>query len=346
MNFIRLQLLLALLFTLITLPAHAEDPVIQSMAAYKGADRMQKLIAAAKKEGSVTIYTSISSAVAQKMSVDFEAKYGVKVKLWRAGDAKVLQRVLSERSANRPAVDVINMGSAEMEMAHREKLLESFKSPLTNALIPGAVSSDNDYVATFVNIMVQAYNTNNVKKEELPKTYQDLLDPKWKGRLGLEVTDGEWFYNLVNYMGEEKGLKYFRDLMAINSPSLRTGHSLLGNMVSSGEVPLGITVYSHTALSAKKSGAPVDYIILEPAIAVSFSMGLSNQAVNPNAALLFYEYMLTDGQRVFANADYLPTLKDIDTPFKNVRYRLTSQPAFLDQYDKWDKLWDNIVLKK
>jgi iron(III) transport system substrate-binding protein len=325
--------------------ADTADTIIPTMAAYKGADRQQKLVEAAKKEGTLTLYTSITQDIAQKLIADFESKYDVKVKLWRSGDGNVLQRVISERNAGRPVVDAINIGTVEMEMAHREKLLLSFKSPLTDNLVAGAVGSNNEYVATFVNILLQAYNTNSVKKADLPKTYQDLLDPKWKGRLGIEATDDEWFYALVNSMGEEKGLKYFRDLMA-NKPTLRIGHSLLGNLVSSGEVPLGIDVYNHTVISSKKLGAPIDYTLLEPAIGFSFSLGLSPQAPHPNAALLFYEYMLTDGQKIFANLDYTPTNKSIDTPFKNVHYLLGNPVKFVDEYNKWEKLWNDIAVRQ
>jgi iron(III) transport system substrate-binding protein len=324
----------------------AEPSPIPALAAYSGADRQAKLIAAAKKEGSVTFYTSITNEIVQKLMADFEGKYGVKVKLWRSGDGVVLQRILSERNAGRPQVDAVNIGSAEMEMAHREKVLQSFKSPVQDNLIAGAVGSNNEYTATFVNVMLQAYNTNTVKKEELPKTYQDLLNPRWQGRLGIEATDEEWFYEVITQMGEEKGLRYFRDLVAANKPSLRTGHSLLGNLVASGEVPLGLTVYAHTVLAAQKKGAPINYVLLEPAIGVSFSMGLSNLAPHPNAALLFYEYMLTDGQKIIADLDYTPTNKSIDSPFKNSHYVMTNQSRFLDQYDKWEKLWNDIVVKQ
>jgi iron(III) transport system substrate-binding protein len=346
LNSLRLKFILPLLLIAIGLPAWAADPQqsIQVLAAYKGADRQQKLVAAAQKEGSLTLYTSIAADIGQLITSDFEAKYGVKVKLWRSGDRTVLQRILAERTANHPAFDVVHMASTEMEMAHREKTLASFKSPAAGNLIPGAVSANNEYVATFVNVLVQAYNTNSVKKADLPKTYQDLLDPKWKGRLGIEATDEEWFYELVMSMGEQKGLQYFRDLTATNKPSLRNGHTLLGNLVTSAEVPLGLNVFAHTAISAKKMGAPIDYTLLQPIVASSYSMGISSQVQHPNAALLFYEYMLTDGQKIFASHDYAPTNKDIDSPFRNVRYLLTSQPAFIDQYDKWEKLWQDIVV--
>jgi iron(III) transport system substrate-binding protein len=352
LKFVPARLLLSIsLLSAIAIPVSARaadmsDTTIATMAAYKGADRQQKLVEAAKKEGTLTLYTSITQDIAQKLIADFESKYDVKVKLWRSGDGNVLQRVISERNAGHPAVDAINIGTVEMEMAHREKLLLSFKSPLTDNLVAGAVGTNNEYVATFVNVLLQAYNTNSVKKADVPKTYQDLLDPKWKGRLGIEATDEEWFYALVNSMGEEKGLKYFRDLMAANKPTLRTGHSLLGNLVSSGEVPLGIDVYNHTVISAKKLGAPIDYTLLEPAIGVSFSLGLSPQALHPNAALLFYEYMLTDGQKIFAGLDYTPTNKSIDTPFKNVHYLLGNPVKFVDQYNKWEKLWNDIAVKQ
>jgi iron(III) transport system substrate-binding protein len=346
LNSLRLKFILPLFLIAIGLPAWAADPQqsIQALAAYKGADRQQKLVAAAQKEGTLTLYTSIAADIGQLITSDFEAKYGVKVKLWRSGDRTVLQRILSERTANHPTFDVVHMASTEMEMAHREKTLASFKSPAAGNLIPGAVSANNEYVATFVNVLVQAYNTNSVKKADLPKTYQDLLDPKWKGRLGIEATDEEWFYELVMSMGEQKGLQYFRDLTATNKPSLRNGHTLLGNLVTSAEVPLGLNVFAHTVISAKKLGAPIDYTLLQPIVASSYSMGISSQVQHPNAALLFYEYMLTDGQKIFASHDYAPTNKDIDSPFRNVRYLLTSQPAFIDQYDKWEKLWQDIVV--
>jgi iron(III) transport system substrate-binding protein len=326
--------------------AVAADSGIQTMAAYKGKDRQEKLVAAAKKEGSVTLYTSITQDIAQKLTEGFETKYGVKVKLWRSGDSNVLQRVLTERNAGKSDVDVINIGSIEMEMAHREKVLVPLKSPYADNLVPGSVGTNHEYVATFINLLLQTYNTNSVKEDELPKTYQDLLDPKWKGRLGIEATDEEWFYALVMSMGEEKGLKYFRDLMAITKPTIRTGHSLLGNLVSSGEVPLGLDVYNHTAVSSKKKGAPVNYILLDPAIGVSFSIGLSNQSPHPNAALLFYEYMLTDGQKVFADLDYTPTNKSIDTPFKNIHYILADKPRFVDQGNRWRTLFNDVVVKQ
>jgi ABC-type Fe3+ transport system substrate-binding protein len=109
-------------------------------------------------------------------------------------------------------------------------------------------------VATLLTVFVQAYNTNQLKKDDLPKSYQDLLNPKWKGKLGIETEDFDWFAAVVTDMGEAKGMKLFRDIVATNGISVRKGHSLLNNMVAAGEVPLALTVYNYMPEASKKRG--------------------------------------------------------------------------------------------
>ncbi len=327
-------------------PAVAAEPAsIQSLLDSQKGDR-QELIEQARKEGTLTVYTSIANAVAQKLKADFEEKYDVKVNLWRAGDRSILQRLGSEAQAGKPGADIVNMGTLEMEMLHREKMLQPVSSPLHDGLIAGSIAPHKEWVSTFVNPVVQAYNTGIIRKEDLPQSYKDLLDPKWKDKLGIEATDEEWFSSVVNSMGEEAGLKYFRDLVAGNGLSVRNGHSLLNNLVAAGEVPLGLTVYGHSVISAQKKGAPIDYILLQPRVAVSFSMGVAAKPQHPHAALLFYEYMLTDGQKVFAQSNYVPTRKNIETPFSNVEFTIVDKAKFLDEFDKWHELWQEIIVKR
>jgi hypothetical protein len=127
-------------------------------------------------------------------------------------------------------------------------------------LIPQAITPHREWIATRLNIFTQAYNTNLVKKEELPKTYHDLLDPKWKGKLGIEAEDLDWFAVVIRQLGEEKGLKLFRDIVASNGLSVRKGHTLLTNLVASGEVPFALTVYGYKAEQLKNKGAPIDWL--------------------------------------------------------------------------------------
>ena len=165
----------------------------------------------------------------------FEKKTGIKVNVWRASTTSVLQRALTEAAARRYEVDAIHISGPEMEALNREQLLQPVASPHYKALLPGAVPKHRAWAATLLTVFVQAYNTNAVKKQDLPRTFADLLDPKWKGRLGIESEDQDWFATVVTSMGEEKGMALFRDIAKRNGVSVRTGHTLLNNMVVAGD---------------------------------------------------------------------------------------------------------------
>src|SRR5256712_5454423 len=220
------------------LSAFAQDA---SLLRYDGPDRARKLVAAAQKEGSFALYTSFAEKDLPPLTAAFERKYGVEVKVWRAGSEKVLQRTLAEAAARRYEVDAVHSSALEMETLHREKILQPVASPRSAELIAGALRPHGGWVATYLSVWVQAYNTTLTKKEGLPKTFQDLLDPKWKGKLGIEANVPEWYSTVVLNMGEEKGIGFFRELVGRNGISVRTGHSLLNNMVVAGEVPLALT---------------------------------------------------------------------------------------------------------
>src|SRR5207247_2026787 len=216
----------------------------------------------------------------------FEKKHHIKIDIWRAGTDKVLQRTLSEAAARRFEVDAIHFGSTEMEALHREKILQPVASPHFKELIPGAVPAHREWGATILSVWVQAYNTNLIKREDLPRSYRDLLDPKWKGKLGIEAKNQEWFWTVSEELGGDAGIKFFRELVARNGMSVRQGHSLLTNMVASGEVPLALTVYNYLAEGAKQKGAPVDWFAIEPAVARSNAIGIARRPPHPNAAPL------------------------------------------------------------
>ena len=185
------------------------------------------------------------------------------------------------------------------------------------------------------------------RRTTLPKTYRDLLDPKWKGKLGIEAKDQDWFASVVDVMGGgEAGLEFFRDLAATNGVSVRLGHTLLNNMVISGEVPLALTIYNYMPEQAKKKGAPVDWFALEPAIARSNAIGVARRAPHPNAALIFYEYMLGEGQQYLVGMDYVPTNTKVASPLKGVKVLQTDPIRSLDDAEKWTRLFEDTLTKR
>ncbi len=304
-------------------------------------------LAAAQKEGSLTLYTSFAEKDLPPLILVFEKKYGIKVSVWRAGSEKVLQRTLAEAAARRHEVDAIHSSALEMETLHREKILQPVTSPYSTELIAGALRPHREWVATYLSVWVQAYNTKLVKKEDLPRTFQDLLDPKWKGKLGIEANVPEWYSTVVLNMGEDKGIKFFRDLVGGNGISVRTGHSLLNNMVVAGEVPLALTVYQFMAEAAKRRGATLDWFVLEPAVARMSGIGIARRAPHPNAALLFYDFMLsTEAQELLVSMEYAPTRAKVPSPLATQRFSLVDPAVALDQSDKWTRSFEEVILKR
>ena len=180
---------------------------IQELANYQGADRTARLIEGAKKEGSLVVY-HVYPALTNIMN-DFGKKYGIKIKSWRAGSEAVLQRLTSENRGNKFDVDIVQNNAPENEAAFREKLLQDVYSPYQADLLAQAIPSHKQWVGITVDIWTAAYNTDKIKKEDLPKTYKDLLDPKWKGQLGIEGNNHAWFGALMGKMGEDEGQRWW-----------------------------------------------------------------------------------------------------------------------------------------
>jgi iron(III) transport system substrate-binding protein len=322
----------------------AQGASLAELAMYSGPDRTARLIAGAKREGTVTIYTSLTVDDMKVLGGAFEKKYGIKLQLWRSSSEDILQRAVVEARGGRFDVDAIETSAAEMESIHREKLLQEVKSPYIADLNPAALLPHREWIGDRLNLITSAYNTDLIKPAALPKTYDDLIDPRWKGKLGIESDDPIWFGALITALGEDKGLKTFRDLVRANGLSLRKGHTLLSHLVISGEVPFTLTAYQYRVEQLKKSGAPIEWYVIPPGISRFLGTGVLRRAPHPHAAILFLDFMLSDAQRLLLDRDFMPTnmkVKPLEMPFKVI------DPAqMLDEDDKWSKLFDEIVVKQ
>ena len=317
------------------------------LAQYAGPDRMQRLIDGAKKEGKLNIYTSTPNEDLAVLVAGFEKKYGIKVNTWRASSDKVLQRSITEAHAKRFTVDVMETNGPELEAMHREKILQLIKSPVLKDLMPEAIRPHGEWIGTRLNVFVQGYNTNLVKKEELPKTWEDLTNPRWKGRLGIEAGDSDWLAAMAGMMGEARAVKLFKDIVAVNGISVRTGHTLLTQLVASGEVPLALTVYNYKAEQLANKGAPLKWFSLGTAIARPNGIGVARSAPNPHAAILFFDYELSEeGQKILLARDFVPTNTKVKSPLGNLPIKIVDSGVILDEYAKWNKLYEEILTSK
>jgi iron(III) transport system substrate-binding protein len=237
---------------------------------------------------------------------------------------------------------VLNNGPA-MEALRGEKVLTAVKSPQLADLMPAAVPAHREWVGFCLNVLVQAFNTGLVRKDELPHSYRELTDPKWKGRLGIEVDDSDWFAGLIEALGLEQGLKLFHDIAAINGFSVRKGHTLLANLVAAGEVPLALTVFNYTAEQLKRRGAPLDWWTLAPVISMPNGIAVAAMAPHPHAAVLFFDFMLSDAQPILVARDYVVTKLNLQAPLDRNALRLVDAAKLLSEGDKWQRLYADAI---
>jgi iron(III) transport system substrate-binding protein len=313
---------------------------------YKGADRDQKLVDAAKKEGTLTLYTSLATNESMPLTSAFEKKYGVKVVLWRTTSDKVVQRAIAEGQAGRHIADVMETNGPELEMMAREKLTSEFYSPHLVDFPPGAFGPNRLWVSDRVAFFVVAFNTNKYKRSDIPTTYEGFLDPKWKGQLSIESTDSEWMATMIKKWGVDKGMKYFQALAAMH-PDMRMGHVLLAQMVAAGDAPIALTAYNANAESLKMRGAPIDWVPVQPVIGRPQAIGVAAEAPHPHAALLFADFVLSpEGQKMFADMGRVPANPKVKTPLNDFPYVMSEATTVLDESAKWDKLWQSLFFTK
>ena len=323
----------------------AADSPHRALYMYQGADRDAKLLAEAKKEGQLTMYTSLNLQDSVPITEAFEKKTGVKVELWRASSEKVLQRGVTEARAGRFAADIFETNGPEMEALYREKLMEEFYSPNFRDLPAAAFPKHRHYVADRFNFFTIGYNTNLVKPEEVPNSYEELVLPRWAGRIGIEASDVDWFGAMVKAMGEDKGLAFFRKL-AQSRPQLRTGHTLMAELVASGEIPLAATIYNHNIERLAVKGAPVKWKAINPTFGRPNAIGVARRAPHPNAALLFADFMLSkEGQTLIKERNRVPSSLSVDTHLNKFPFRMIDPVITLDENDHWEKLWTDLFLK-
>ena len=331
---------------LLAVAAPAAAQSFADLASDGGPSRHERLVKAAQKEGSVTLYTSNAADTLKVLIADFEKRYGVRVNAWRASSVKVLQRMVAEKTANRWDFDAVSVSSPELEALYRERLLQEVNSSWHKEMLEGTLPAHRRWAPQFINVFVQAYNTNAVKKQDLPKRWADLLDPRWKGRLGVEAKAGEWYCSLLKNLGEEKGAELFRQIAARNGWSVRSGNSVLANMVVSGEVPLALAVYSHMIDEARQRGAPVDWFAIDPMIARSNGIGVSRKPPHPNAALLFYEYAIGDAQPLMLKMNYLSPVKKLASSLRGAKIVFVDPAADSAEVERCDNAYDALIRMK
>src|SRR6516225_4530480 len=195
------------------------------------------------------------------------------------------------------------------------------------------------------NLWVVGYNTGKVKREELPAMLEGFADPRWKGRLALEATESDWMYGVVSFMGEARGLEFFRKLAALK-PEMRKGHVLVAQLVAAGELPLCLTIYSGNAVSIKAKGGPIDWAAVEPLVGRPQAIAVAANAPHPHAALLFADFVLSpEGQKLLGDMGRVPSSRTQKTLLDAHKHVMVDPIKSLAEAPKWEGLWNELFLK-
>ena len=279
-----------------------------------GASYHEATVEAAKKERVVTVYTSMTVDQAQTMLNAFKAKYPfIEPQMFRAVGERLLTKILTEVQSGRYEFDVVQSAETQAYFLQKKNLLMKYLSPETKFLPKAFIDPQGYWAAVYLMPNVIGYNTKMAKRAEVPKTNQELLNPKWRGKIGMDPTKPEWFAWMLKQMGEEKGLAYMKQLAA-QELRFHPGQSLLTNLLASGEFPLVLNDYLHTVEEIKRKGGPVDWVAQDTVYTKFQPIEIGARPPHPNAAKLFVDFVLSlEGQKLIASFARVPTRPGVPT---------------------------------
>ncbi len=310
-------------------------------------ERVARLIEGAKAEGKLFLYTTQNIQNSVALVRKFEAKYPfLKVDMYRAATVGLLNRILSEARAKKYVPDVIEMPAFQSYVLRKEGMYASYISPESRVYQEGFKDPEGKWTGVSTNPYLMGYNTKLLSRKDIPETYEGFLAPRWKGKkIGFDTKEVEFFANMLKIMGEEKGMDFFRKLVA-QQLNYRAGHTLIADLMIAGEFPVG-TVYVAAVEDRKKKGAKVDWVGVSPVIAKFVTVGVSAHAPHPNAGKLFVDYLLSrEGQMVLENCERLPARPDLEADslkaFKGIKL-YPSEITLAEKYATYSKQFEEVL---
>jgi iron(III) transport system substrate-binding protein len=334
--------------------AQGTSKTAAKIALYKGPDREQVLLEGAKKEGNLVLYTSNSTA-ATIIPEGFQKKYPfIKVSVGRVTGDRLLKRVMEEHAAGRNVADVIEAGDDSMIILYGEGLLQEYYFPDLSSYgddVKRQGKTGVYFCGDREQYLSLGFNPKRVSPAEAPKTYKDLLDPKWKGKMTI-ITDTvvhRWIGNVMDEPG--LGLDFLEKLSHQDLRVQNMTPTALADLVIAEEVPLSPTIFAHTVSIAKQKGAPIEWQPLEPVVAYIGVSGMVDAAPHPHAALLFLEYFhskegqgLVMQQSSSPRQDMAPSEKKFKKTYLGRRY--PSPEVMLKKEAEWQSLKERFFIRK
>jgi iron(III) transport system substrate-binding protein len=271
-----------------------------------------KLLAAARKEGPLTIYSSTNEQEGLPLFKIFEDATGIRFNYIRGNDASLTSRIAIETRAKQPSFDITHMSNA-----HKlpQQLLAQFDPPEARHIHPLARDPDRRWYGVYTIYTTPAYNTKLVAAADLPKSFEEFAQRKeWAGRVAIDHTDIEWLRGIMQFHGEDKGTELVRTIAANLKPVLTDGRLAMARSVAAGEYLFALNNFVNLTLNVKLAGGPIEFFPLDPVPLYFAQVAVSVRAPNPNAARLAANFMLSrDCQVFYTKFGRLPTRGDVET---------------------------------
>jgi len=323
------------------------EALYQDMAGLSGQERRDKLVEAAEEEGELRIYTSMTDDIAGLLEKEFEADFDVEIDLTRAESTTVLTKVLKEYGSGYAGADLVETNALELFALNGEGVLAEYAGERRD-MVEKQGRFEN-WTATRYNVFAPSWNTKTVSADEAPKSWEDLADPKWDGRLALELSDYDWYLTLYGYWqdhgkSKEEIDKLFADM--VDGAEVQKGHTTMSDMHVSGKFDVAASNYTYIVQQKIAAGAPLAYQPLsEPAIARPNGFGLVRNAEHPAAAMLFADWMLEEGQKLMFDLGLtvaIPPEGEKD-PLEGVEVIPVDTDGLVNENEKWSKAYDDLL---
>jgi iron(III) transport system substrate-binding protein len=306
------------LFAIAAMGALASTARGQDILTSRAGNREQLILDGARKEGQVVIYSAmIVNQAMRPLAQAFMKKYPfIKMTFWRGDTEEIVAKLSAEVRANNVVADVVE-GTGVGELALEANLTLPYASPQIDAMPEHYRDRRGHWSSTRISYYSIAYNTRLVPPDQVPKSYDDLLDPRWRGKLAWRIGSSSgtplFLTNIRLARGEDKATEYFRKLAAQKVINFGSGSArTLVDRVIAGEFPIALNIFAHHPLISKAKGAPVNSQLMDPVPSTAGTMMIPRGVRHPHAALLLADFILSkEGQQILAGAEYFPVRPDV-----------------------------------
>ena len=331
------------------------DEIWRGLGKLSGEERQKSLAAAAKAEGKVVFYANISADHLEVLRQDFEKRYsGIKLEMWRGSGERTSNRILTETRAGKFDADVVGPGNEHFPALMKAGLVGRYSSPERASYSDSHKDRDGYWTSYVYNLAVIAYNTKLVSAAEAPRTYEDFLNPKWKGNFAIDMEPDRAVMGWLKTWGEEKTERFLRSLIK-NDAVVRKGHTLLTQLLCAGEFKTAIELYAYRVAELKNDkGCPVGIVYPEPTPGAVTPLVVAKRAPHPHAAALLVDYLLSEpSQKILAERGWFsgrrgvkPKYPELDVEGKGIRVLLL-RPEDAERLEKkYLQLREEFLMKR